>query len=72
MWSSFNHPNTSSLFPFTKPVINATGIPWMFPLPLVSGVLISACASTQMRAISRPNLSLVALATPLTVPMAIE
>jgi hypothetical protein len=61
------YESTTSLF-FVKPMTNATGIPWMFPLPLVSGVLISACESTQTTAISRPNLSLIALAPPTDRP----
>ena len=45
-------------------------MPWMFPLSLVSGVLMSACASTQITAISRPSLSRIAFAVPEIVPMA--
>jgi hypothetical protein len=44
----------------------------MFPELEVSGVFMSACASTHMRAISLPNLSLIAFAVPATVPIAIE
>jgi hypothetical protein len=47
-------------------------MPWMLPLSEVSGVLMSACASTQMTAISRPRRSLIALAVPLMVPIAAE
>lgn len=41
-------------------------MPWMLPLSLVSGVLMSACASTQMTAGSR--LPPVRSRTPATVP----
>lgn len=71
-WCSFNHPNVSSRSSFASPVKNATGMPWMFPLSDVSGVLMSACASTQMTAISLSSRSRIALAVPETVPIAME
>ena len=70
--SSSSQPKMSSLFSFARPVRKATGIPWIFPLSLVSGVLISACASTQMTAISRSRRSRMARDVPAMVPMAIE
>jgi hypothetical protein len=69
--SSLIHPNISSSSSLAKPVRNATGIPWIFPEPDISGVLISACASTQINAISRPSLSRIAFADPATDPIAI-
>lgn len=69
-FSSCSQPKYSSLSSVARPVRKATGMPWTFPLPLVSGVLMSACASTQMTAISRFSLSLMALAVPPMVPMA--
>ena len=70
--SSPNHPKNSSLSSVAKPVKKLTGMPCTFPLSLVSGVLISACASTQISATSRPKRSLTALAVPATDPIAME
>lgn len=71
-FSSPNHPNISAFSSLASPVRKATGIPWMLPLSLVSGVLMSACASTQITAISLPSRSLMALEVPAIVPIAME
>ena len=52
-----------------RATMQASGIPWMLPLVLVSGVFISACASSQRRPIfSRFSRSAKCWETPLTVP----
>ena len=70
--SSPNHPKNSCFSSLANPVKKLTGIPCTFPLSLVSGVLISACASTQISATSLPSLSLTAFAVPATDPIAME
>ncbi|KUI59119.1 hypothetical protein VP1G_11048 [Cytospora mali] len=69
-FSSPSHPKYSSLSSVARPVRNATGMPCTLPDPDVSGVLISACASTQITATSRFSLSRTARAVPPTVPIA--
>ena len=72
--SSPSHPNTSSLSSTVRPVKKLNGIPCTFPLGEPSGEFMSACASTQMIAISRlpPKRSRIAFAVPEIVPMAME
>ena len=48
---------TSAFAP--QPRQTASGIPWMFPLGDVSGVFMSACASTQSSPTGRPALAVV-------------
>ncbi|KAL2291477.1 hypothetical protein FJTKL_12869 [Diaporthe vaccinii] len=65
-FDSSSQPKYSSLSSFASPVRKATGMPWILPEPDVSGVLISAWASTQMTATSRLSLSRMAFAVPPT------
>ena len=54
--SSAAGPHTAiSSLGTVAPSTSANGMPWMLPLGLVSGVLMSACASNQIRPICSPR-----------------
>ena len=64
-------PNRSASGSGPMPSRQASGMPWILPLGLESGVFISACASSQIRPTRWPR-SRKCRDTPLTVPIATE